>query len=136
MSEPAKLTLDLEIAQDPSKDPQELVLDLWKGFSRIIRIVVIRQDPDPGLGNEDWWYWIAVNASDKRVEEDLASGFDIRLTQALRNGFMMIRDMDGRTVSFDHTADADLLGLPDGYWQKQPTDRISHNLSDPSAALL
>jgi len=136
MLEPAKLTLDLDLAPDPSKDPQELYLDIWKGFSRTIRVIVIRQDPSPDPGIEDWWYWIAVNASDRRVEEDVASGFDIRLTQALRNGLLIIRDMDGQTVSFDHIADADLLGLPDGDWERQPTDRRSHNLSDASPALL
>lgn len=130
------LKLDLDLAPDPSKDPQELNLDLWKGFSRTVRLTVIRQDPSPDLGNENWWYWMAVNASDRQVEDDVASGLDIRLTQALRNGLLMIRDMHGQTVLFDHIEDADLLGLPEGYWVRQPTDRDSHNLSPASLALL
>lgn len=136
MSEPPKLTLDLELAQDPSKDPQELVLDFWKGFSRIIKVIFIGHDPHPEFGDEDWCYYIAVTASDKRAEEDVVCGFDIRLTQALRNGLLMITDMDGQTVSFDHIADADLLVLSDGYWTQPPRARTSHHLTDASPALL
>lgn len=108
MSQPATLTLDLEVVYDRHEGQNDLVLDLWKGFSATVKAIVINQNPgpEPESGNADWIYHLAV-IGDAGLE-DVIRPTQIHLARALSKGLLVIKDPAGAPILIDDTADWDL----------------------------
>lgn len=135
MSQPATLTLDLEVVYDRHEGQNDLVLDLWKGFSATVKAIVINQNPgpEPESGNADWIYHLAV-IGDAGLE-DVIRPTQIHLARALSKGLLVIKDPAGAPILIDDTADWDLwCSVP--HWQNEPANRCYHHLSLPSPSLL
>lgn len=135
MSQPATLILDLEVARDSHEDENVLVLDLWKGFSATIKIILINQNPgpEPESGNADWLYHLAV-IGDAGLE-DVIRPSQIHLARAFSKGLLIIKDAAGAPILIDNTADWDLWSIG-RHWQNEPANRCYHHLSLPSPSLL
>lgn len=135
MSEPATLTLDLEVVHHPNEGQKALILDLWNGFSATIRTIVINQNPgpEPESGNADWIYTLAVIGA--AGIEDVNRSPQIHLARALSKGLLVIKDAAGAPILNDNTADGDLWTMGRHY-ENVPAYRGYHNVSLPSPSLL
>lgn len=135
MSQPATLTLDLEVVYDRHEGQNDLVLDLWKGFSATVKAIVINQNPgpEPESGNADWIYHLAVMGG--AGLENVNRPWQIHLGRALSKGLLIIKDPAGAPILIDDTADWDLWSNG-RHWQNEPANRCYHHLSLPSPGLL
>lgn len=110
MPGPANLVASLQVEPSyyPTFNKQEtLYLDLWKGFSASIKLIIRKLDEEAER-DEANWYTFPHNVVDRRDE--------IHFARALSHGLLIVKDGNGEAVHFDHTADDDTWDHDDMLW--------------------
>lgn len=140
-AKPPTLSLYLEIAEDAFGNKKELILDLWRGFSASIGIVVICHDP-PAVHNQNpedcaWQYFLPLFESSENYDNWFDDGsWDIHFARALNLGLLAIKDSQGDSVYIDITANPELSKYIDQHVHGLRADRTLHYMSIPSPGLL
>ena len=136
MSQPATLTLDLENFSDASEGPHALTLDLWKGLSASIRVIVSNQSSGPDVYNEALCYCSPFAVSDDSLDHNSSTGAGVHFARALNEGFLVIKDVHGDVVYFDDTANDDLWSYYAAWLHRPPQDCNFHYLVSIGQSLL
>lgn len=130
-----RLRLELEEPRNTTSTTQELplTLDLWKGFSKefVLNLETIKDAPELEAGHEGPFYWFP-----HEIQHD---GGNIHLARSFSHGLLVIKDANGQTVPFDHTADNDTWDM--GVWVDEYPSTFMHQKASarftrPTASLL
>lgn len=138
MSEPPTLSFDLEIASGDFPNGNNLTLDLWKGFSAPIGIVVT--DPNPPIADEDveWYYSLSMFCAKDGPLVVLPRGLGCQLnpSQALSTDLLLIQDAHGNKVPIEGWSAWEHTTLCHGYMESCLGGRMHHPLATASPGLL
>ena len=134
-----KVRLSLELEEPrftrSGKLEKPFTLDLWKGFSKeiVLKIGTVEEVPEEEYGP---FFWFPHQIQDIYYQPEDER---IHLARSLSHRLLVIKDVNGQIVPFDHTADNDSWDT--GVWEDEsPWDffgrKTSSYLTHPTASLL